>query len=97
MNRKTAFLILALGSSTAANAEPGNKCPAELVNFWKSFAIRTENPDAIPRFLLQNDCFRALGITAFPELTRKRLDQPGRTELVDQMVAQLGWTARQHH
>lgn len=92
MTIKSILLCCTLAASGAAMAGPDNPCPAEMVNFWKNFANKMDNPDAVPRFLLQNNCFRAVGTTDFPVLTVERLNNPDHQELVDRLYAQLAWT-----
>ena len=82
---------LFLASIPVAAEEPTG-CPTELVNFWKTFAMHTQNPDAIPGFLLTNECFRATTSPEFYEIALKRLDNPENPNYVRQLYAELTWT-----
>lgn len=93
MTIKPILLTCTLLAGTNALAAQNTECPVELVNYWKNFATKMDNPDAVPRFLLENNCFRAVGTTQFPVLASERLDNPGQQELVDKLYAQLTWTS----
>lgn len=94
MNIKPALLAITLITPAAATlAEDNKQCPQELVTFWQTVSTRMENADAVPRFLLNNQCIKVQGSTEFPALTAQRLDDPERQELIDQMYAQLNWPA----
>ena len=76
-------------------APDSSKCPTEKVNFWKNYtinAVNAVNGDMIPRFLLDNDCFRARVTTDFHAFMLLRLDNPEQDELVDLLYTQLSWT-----
>ena len=94
MNLKIISLsALLLTLSLAALAAPdATKCPADKVNFWKNYAVSADNGDVVPRFLLNNNCFRARVTTDFHSIMLKRLDNPDQDELVDQLFTQLSWT-----
>ncbi len=87
----SAFILLLASASAFANNDK-IECPTHLVNFWKTFAMQTENPDAIPGFLLSNECFRATTSPEFYELALKRLDHPENAKLVGQLYSELTWT-----
>ena len=85
------FIFSLASTSVFAN---GNKteCPTQLVNFWKTFAMHTENPDAIPSFLLTNECFRATTSPEFYNIALKRLDNPENMKLIGQLYSELSWS-----
>lgn len=84
-------LTFLISASVFANDKKAT-CPSHLVNFWKSFAMHTENPDAIPGFLLTNECFRATTSPEFYKIALKRLDNPENEAYVGQLYAELSWT-----
>ena len=80
-----------LMTGVCAHAETKDACPADLVNFWKNFAVNTDNYSAIPEFLLRNECFRARVSTEFHTAMVNRFDNPDDPQYVDQLYAQLDW------
>jgi hypothetical protein len=76
--------------ASSALAEQGNACPADLVKFWTTVANQSLDPDAVPRFLVDNHCVEVFGkATKFHDLTAQRLDQPESEEVLNDMMAQL--------
>ena len=88
---KAAVVTASLLGVSAAQADMKDTCPAEMVNFWKNFAVNTENYSAFPVFLLENECFRARVSTEFHTAMEKRFDHPEDQRYVDQLYAQLDW------
>lgn len=88
---KSLVVSTCLLAGTNVQANPGDACPAELVNFWKNFAVNTENYSAIPVFLIENECFRARVSTDFHTAMEKRLDNPDEERYIDQLYANLDW------
>lgn len=87
----TSIFFLSLVGNTAF-ADPEGKCPAELVNFWKNYAMNSQNLEAIPGFLLTNECLRATTSPEFYLTTLKRLDHPENVDFVTVLYAELSWT-----
>jgi hypothetical protein len=87
----TAVFLLILSNTTFAEKHD-NPCPSELVNFWKNYAVNTDNYSAIPEFLLRNECFRARVSTEFHKAMVNRFDYPEDPRFVDQLFAQLDWS-----
>lgn len=82
---------LLLASAVASAEKHENPCPSELVNFWKTYAVNTDNYSAIPEFLLRNECFRARVSTDFHTAMVSRFDHPENPRFVDELYAQLDW------
>jgi len=92
MNIKT-YLTCALFAASSSMAFAGDQeCPTDMVNFWKNFAYKMESHDAVPKFLLDNGCFRGKNTTDFHVFMTERFDQPEKPELVDNLYMQLSWT-----
>lgn len=91
MNTKTILISLIALQSPVLLAQESEKCPADLVQYWKAAVVRMDNADAVPRFLINNQCLQVQGSTEFPQLAVQRLDDPEHPELVDRMYAQLNW------
>ena len=85
------IIVSACFLAGAAHADMKDNCPADIVNFWKNFAVKTENYTAIPVFLIENDCFRARVSTDFHTAMEKRFDHPEDLRYVDQLYAHLDW------
>jgi len=83
-------LLLILSNATFADTY-NNPCPSELVNFWKNYAVNSDNYSAIPEFLLRNECFLARVSTEFHKAMVNRFDHPEDPRFVDQLFAQLDW------
>ena len=88
---KVLALTTGLLGAVSVQADMKDSCPAEIVNFWKNFAVNTDNYTAIPVFLIQNECFRARISTDFHTAMEKRFDHPNDLKYVDQLYAQLDW------
>lgn len=84
-------LLIILSNSALAD-KYDNQCPTKLVNFWKNYAVKSDNYSAIPEFLLRNECFRARVSTEFHKAMINRFDYPEDQRYVDQLFAQLNWT-----
>ena len=91
MNTKSILISFIALHSPLLLAQEAEKCPTELVHYWKGAFERMGNADAVPRFLVDNHCLQVNGSPEFPQLTIQRLDNPEHAELVDRMYAQLNW------
>jgi len=87
-------VIALIASSSIAWANDKEICPNELVNFWKNFALDTENYESIPAFLLSNHCFRARTTTSFHDAMSKRFDEPNNIAHLNELHAQLDWHSK---
>lgn len=97
MNAKAILISLLALQSPVLLAQEHEKCPADLVRYWKGAVERMGSADVVPRFLINNQCLQVQGSTEFPQLTVQRLDNPEHAELVDQMYAQLNWRPAVKH
>ncbi len=52
------------------------QCPSELVNFWSSYARKSNNLGSIPAFLIDNDCISKNISLDFHSAMERRFDEP---------------------